>query len=567
MLASCSGRGSGGLLSGALSAVACVRASASLACAWRAPRRRFGALTSKPYAFTSRPWELKNTESIDVLDGVGSNIRVDTHGAEVRRVLPRLNEAVNEEWLSDKARFAYDGLKRQRLTVPMVRASGERGLVPIDWYKARAVLANRIASMLRAHGERRFEAHAILGPYVDVEAMAALRRTMYRLFPEGTAHVHVQEHAHTAVPPTDLRYAYTASSTLAGLERADVLLLVGTNPRLEAPLFNTRLRKAVLYGGARIGLVGCYADLTYNRNHVVHVGVGAGALRAVAEGRHPFAAELAAAKRPAVVIGQRALQRNDGDAVHKCVERMVRHVPALMPADGSWNGLNVLHAAANTVGALDLGFDETLKGNRWVDQHRSGGASTQPWSRAKVLFLCGADDVDGLEALPRDCFVVYQGHHGDYGASIADLVLPGSAYTEKDGRYVNTEGRVQQGKQAFFAPGQAKPDAEVLDELLIGSGGAAGGFDPEQDIASLAPHLLVRSNGELQPPDVIRSASDGCVQLGMSPTAADEPSALSRVPFGPPVENYYMTEPISRASKTMAKCTRVHRFSNFEQAI
>ncbi|KAK4536233.1 hypothetical protein CDCA_CDCA07G2258 [Cyanidium caldarium] len=533
--------------------------------------RHWGALTSKPYAFTARPWELKSTESVDVLDGVGSNIRIDTVGSEVKRILPRLNEDVNEEWINDKTRFAYDGLKRQRLTVPMVRVreGGLAGqLMPVDWYKARAVLFHWLARCMRtAYASEEsglFEAHAIIGPYVDVESVAAMRRIFYSVLPEGTAHVHVQEHARTGAPPTDWRYAYCANTTLAGLERADVVLLVGTDPRHEAPLLNTRLRKAVLFGNARVGLIGSGVDLTYNREHVVHLGLGPQTLRNVSEGRHPFCVQLAAAERPALIVGQRALQRQDGALVYQCVERLMQHLPRLMPADGSWNGLNVLHAAANTVGALDLGFDETLRGSRWVDAATTQTPGARPWHRAKLLFLLGADDVDGLEQLPEDCFVVYQGHHGDYGASIADLVLPGAAYTEKNATYVNTEGRVQASEVAYLPPGQAKPDAEILDELLIGLGGSGAVFDPMEDVALLAPHL--RSTYGWQAPHVVRDAASGRVHLGPSAGTLRDGGEMYRTPFGPPVDNFYMTDPITRASSTMAKCTRVIRHTNFDEA-
>jgi NADH dehydrogenase/NADH:ubiquinone oxidoreductase subunit G len=516
---------------------------------------------------------LKSTESIDVLDGVGSNIRIDAVGTEVRRILPRLNEEVNEEWISDKTRFSYDGLKRQRLTVPMVRIrAGESNeqLVGVDWYKARAVLANKLVSAIRQAAQsasepgQRFEAHAIIGPYADCESMAALRRIFYGMFPDGTAHVHVQGHGHTAVPPTDFRYAYCANTTLAGLEQADVILLIGTNPRLEAPLLNTRIRKAVLFGNASVGLIGCHADLTYNRDRLVHLGTGPGTLLQLAQGRHTFCSTLAKAQRPAVVIGQHAFQRNDGAAVFRCIEALVDRLPRLMPADASWNGLNVLHSAANTVGALDLGFEHTLKGNRWIDQSKAQRADSLPWARAKLLYLLGADDIDGLEELPESCYVVYQGHHGDYGASIADLILPGAAYTEKNGTFVNMEGRVQHTARAFLPPGQAKVDAEILDELLVGLDRAVDFFDAAQDMQFLAPHLSVQYGW--QRPDVVRDAQHDRVQLGGAPGDEARPRPLSPMPFGSAIENFYMTDPITRASSTMAKCVRVARYSNLEES-
>jgi len=496
-----------------------------------------GALTSKPYAFTARSWELKSTASVDVLDGVGSNIRVDTRGYEVMRILPVLNENVNEEWISDKTRFSYDGLKRQRLSVPFVRLD-QGQLVPTTWEKARAILKNEIIRLEREHlGKGGFEAHAIIGPQVEVEALLQFRRQFLYWFPGGS--IHLQERI-GGVPPTDFRQDYVLNSTLPGIETADVILLVGTNPRTEAPLLNTRIRKAVLYNQALVASVGCYGNLTYP---VEHLGISPKTLLEIAEGRHPFCVQLALAKKPAIIVSNRALLRADGENIYQMVKCIAEHTNMIRE---DWNGFNVLHNGANTVGALDIGLDSKYRGLRTVDCDRDN-----PWRQTKFLYLLNADDVDGLEQLPQDCFVVYQGHHGDYGASIANLVLPGAAYTEKNATYVNMEGRVQHTNLAFLPPYQAKEDAEILHDLIFPD----LVLDiPQIGVEVLAPHLL-RSH-QVQSSDLSIRPREQYLLRGESST----------VPFGPPIENFYMTDPITRSSKTMAKCTRVVNMSNFDES-
>ncbi|GJQ13999.1 hypothetical protein GpartN1_g5790.t1 [Galdieria partita] len=496
-----------------------------------------GALTSKPYAFTARSWELKSTASVDVLDGVGSNIRVDTRGYEVMRILPVLNENVNEEWISDKTRFAYDGLKRQRLSVPFVRLD-EGQLVPTTWEKARAILKNEIIRLEREYlGNGGFEAQAIIGPQVEVEALLQFRRQFLYWFPGGS--IHLQERR-GGVPRTDFREDYLLNSTLSGIETADVILLVGTNPRTEAPLLNTRIRKAVLYNQALVASVGCYENLTYP---VEHLGISPKTLREIAEGRHPFCVQLALAKRPAILVGNRALQREDGENIYRMVKCIAENSHMIRE---DWNGFNVVHTGANTVGALDIGFDSKYRGLRTIDCERGN-----PWRRTKFLYLLNADDVDGLDQLSQDCFVVYQGHHGDYGASIANLILPGAAYTEKNATFVNMEGRVQHTNLAFLPPYQAKEDAEILHDLIFPD----IVLDiPQMGVEILGPHLL-RSH-QVQTGDPSVRPRDNMLQR--------QQGECSTVPLGPPIENFYMTDPITRSSKTMAKCTRVQQLFNFE---
>lgn len=497
--------------------------------------RAVGALTSKPYAFKTRSWELKSTESIDIFDGVGSNIRIDTRGSEIMRVLPRLNEHVNEEWISDKSRFSYDGLKRQRLSTPMVR-NVDGNLLPVQWDRARAVLKNALIT-LQLENPDGFECHAVIGPYVDVNAALELRNQFLRWFPTGQ--IHVQEKARNV--PTDFRHSYMHNTTLPQLEEADFVLLVGADPRKEAPLLNARLRKGSLYHGVTVASVGSPVSLTYP---VKHLGNTLTTLSAIADGSHPIAKKLAEAEKPVIMVSNRALQRVDGNAVYKLVEDVVRNSNAVH--DG-WDGLCVLHQGANTVGNLDIGFEDKYAGLRALD--------AGSWSATKVLFLMGADDIDNID-VPEDCFVVYQGHHGDRGAAIANVVLPGAAYTEKDSIYVNTEGRVQASKLAFFPPGLARDDSHVLRDLL--------GADEDLEQATqqfksatldiLAPHLL--ATNYVQPGDRVLGTDS------VLPPGSDD---FELTPLQSPVDNFYMTDPITRSSKTMAKCTRVRDTNNFTQ--
>lgn len=417
-------------------------------------------------------------------------------------------------------------------------------LEAVSWDKARSVLRNKLLALDRratATGAG-YEAHAVVGPTADTEAMAELRRQFLRWFPAGQLHV---AGASAAALNTDFRHEYVMNSGLAGMEAADAVLLVGVNPRKEAPLLNVRLRKAVTYGRMTVASIGCAADLTYP---VAHLGHSAVTLRAVAEGTHPWCKTLAAARRPAVVVGNTLLARADGAALVAMARDIARHCGAINPA-GGWDGWNVLHGGANTVGALDLGMDAA-----------SGGPPAD-WSATKVLFLLAADGLEGLDSLPDDALVVYQGHHGDAGAAAADVVLPGAAYTEKAGTYVNTEGRVQTGKAALFPPGAARADVDVLRGLLgthVPAGEMGGrGAEAAGGAAFLAPHLAV----------------DGAVQAADRLWGADPPPAPGAgapvyaltMPFAPPVDNFYMSDPISRASAVMAKCTRVATASNFHQ--
>jgi NADH-quinone oxidoreductase subunit G len=473
-----------------------------------------GALTSKPYAFVARSWELRKTDSIDVLDAVGTNIRIDARGPEVLRILPRVNEDVNEEWLGDKSRFALDGLKRRRLDRPWVRRDGK--LTPATWAEAFAAIAAKLKGM---PGER---IGAIAGDLCDAESMLALKDLMAAL---GSANLDCRQDGSKL--QATRRDFYTFNSSIAGIEEADAILLIGTNPRREAPVLNARIRKRYVHAQIPIASIGAAADLTYP---VEHLGEGPSALGQLGA----FGDTLRAAKKPMIVLGQGALARPDGAAIMTAAWKLAAEIGALM---SDWHGFNVLHTAAARVGALDLGFLPGA-GGKAMDAMLANGVD--------LLWLLGADEFD-TNAIPAGCFVVYQGHHGDRGAARADVILPGSAYTEKSGTYVNTEGRVQRGYAATHPPGEAREDWKILRAFAQ----AIGVMLPYDDLPALRARL--------------EQVSPVFARVGFLPRfgitdhsgPAGDPTMLSEAAFEQAVADYYLTDPISRASPTMAECSAV----------
>ncbi|MDE2466576.1 MAG: molybdopterin-dependent oxidoreductase, partial [Alphaproteobacteria bacterium] len=477
-----------------------------------------GALTSKPYAFVARPWELTKTDSVDVMDAVGAAIRVDTRGPEVLRILPRLNEDVNEEWLADKSRFALDGLRRRRLDHPWVRQGGK--LVKVSWSEAFAAIAKRLSGLDGA------KIGAIAGDLCEVESLVVLRDMMAAL---GSRNLDCRQDG--AALDASRRDFYTFNTTIAGIEETDAVLLIGTNPRVEAPLINARLRKRWLQAKMPVALVGEAVDLTYSIEMLEN---RPATLEVIASGGHPFSAVLRAAMKPMLILGQAALARADGAAVLATAWKIAASTGMLTP---EWHGFNVLHAAAGRVGGLDVGFLPGM-GGKDVAAMVAGGV--------EVLWLLAADETD-LTKLPPSTFVIYQGHHGDRGAARADVILPGCAYTEKGGTWVNTEGRVQRGQRAGDPPGQAREDWTILRA-------AAEIFGITLPYNSLA---ALRTAIETKHP-ALRNL-DILPRFGCADTAG--PAAcgtLGDTPFGVAIANYYATDPISRASATMAACTEAH---------
>jgi NADH-quinone oxidoreductase subunit G len=474
-----------------------------------------GALTSKPYAFAARPWELAKTESIDVMDAVGSAIRVDTRGREVMRILPRANEDVNEEWISDKTRHVVDGLRTQRLDTPYVRENNR--LRPASWSEAFTL----IAGLVKATRPERIG--AIAGDLATVEEMFALQDLMRRL---GVKNIDCRQDG-TAHDPRWGRASYLFNTTIVGIEQADALLIVGSNPRREAPVLNARIRKRWRTGKLAIAVIGERADLTYKYEYL---GAGPETLAEVASGRHPFAETLRKAERPLILLGQGALRRADGAAIAALTARTALDLGAVK--DG-WNGFSVLHTAASRVGGLDIGFVPG-EGGLNVAKMATAGMS-------ELVFLLGADEID----MPPDAFVVYIGTHGDRGAHHADVILPGAAYTEKSGIYVNTEGRVQATDRAGFPPGDAREDWAILRALSD----VVGHKLPYDSLGQLRmavfkahPHLQrIGAIAAGDPADLRNLAA-----LGGAP---------DKTPFSPAIDDFYLTNPIARASATMGECS------------
>jgi len=484
-----------------------------------------GALTHRPWSFISRPWELEKTESVDVMDAVGCAIRVDTRGRAVLRVLPRNNDDVNEEWISDKTRFACDGLKMQRLDGPYVR-EGDK-LRPATWTEALKVVADKLTGTPAAR------IGAIAGDLSGAEEMFALQDLLGRL---GVKSLDCRQDG-SKLNPALGRASYLFNSGIAGIDRADAILLVGTNPRLEAAVLNARILKRWRQGAVKVGVIGERAQLTYPYEYL---GAGGQTLADVADGKHSFAETLKAAKAPMVIVGSAAAARADGAAILGLCARIAQSAGEGKDAD--WNAFNVLHTAAARVAGLDLGF---------VPQ--AGGLDAQAMIAAAgkgeldVLYLLGADEIELPQA--GSSFVIYQGSHGDRGAHRADVILPGAAYTEKSATYVNTEGRAQVTERAVFPPGDAKEDWAIIRALSA----AAGQTLPYDTLGALraamyktTPQLARLGKVEKAPLDAIGALTKSTGSMGSEALASA-------------VRDFYLTNPIARASAVMAEMSALKK--------
>ena len=468
-----------------------------------------GALTSKPYAFNARPWELNKTESVDVMDALGSNIRVDARADQVLRVLPRTNEEINEEWISDKTRYAEDGLARQRLDRPYIRENGK--LRAASWGEALDAAAKALSRDANRIG-------AVAGDLACAESMKATLDLFRALGSPNT-----DCRADGAQIGAGPRQSYLFNSTIAGLDEADAILLVGTNPRLEAPVLNARIRKAWLRG-AEIGVIGEAADLTYK---YAHLGAGPQSLADLGA----FGDTLKQAQRPMIILGAGALTRADSGAVLRAAGKLA----ASLAKDG-WNAFNVLHTAASRVAGLDLGFLPGQGGKSAADM-LAGGMDT--------LLLLGVDEAP----LPKAGTVIYIGTHGDAGAHRADIILPGAAYTEKDATWVNTEGRVQYGRRAVFPKGEAKEDWAILRALS----GVMGKPLPYDNLGALRAKMIA-DHPTFGQVDYAPGAADAA---GFDAAKLGDDGKLSKDSFRSPITDFYLTNPIARASKTMAECSKL----------
>ncbi|MCQ4189114.1 NADH-quinone oxidoreductase subunit NuoG [Methylocystis suflitae] len=467
-----------------------------------------GALLPKPQSFRGRPWEYQKTETIDVMDALGSAIRVDSRGREVMRILPRINDLVNEEWISDKTRQIVDGLKTQRLDRPYIRENGR--LRPASWQEALAA----VAAKTKATSASRIG--ALVGDLAAVEETFALKLLAEQL---GTPNLDCRQDG-AKLDPKFGRASYLFNATVAGIEQAGAALIIGANPRKEAPVLNARLRKRWLRGDFKISLVGERADLTYDYDYL-----GAGP-----ESLLQFIRSAKPVEKLLVIVGQGALARDDGEAALTLAAQAAQRLGGL--GDG-WNGFSVLHTAAARVGALDLGFTPG-----------AGGLDARAMAKAGALdliFNLGADEI----AIEPGAFVVYLGTHGDRGAHRADVILPGAAYTEKSGLYVNTEGRVQRAFRVVFPPGEAREDWAVLRALS----GALGNPLPFDSLAALR-RLLIESHPHFAELDEIAPGESAQVVA-----LANHPAVAMKDSFAPAIQNFYFTNPIARASAIMAECS------------
>ena len=480
-----------------------------------------GALTNRPYAFNARPWELSHTETVDAMDAVGSSIRIDTRGNQVMRVLPRVNDDINEEWISDKTRHAHDGLLRQRLDRPFMRGANGR-LAEASWQEVFAKIRARIRKAKPG------AIAALVGDQCDTESMYALKVLMQKL---GSPNMDCRPAG--SVLDASNRSSYIFNSGFNGLEETDFVLLVGTNPRHEAAVINARLRRRWLHDGLQVARLGAPIDLTYP---VTELGDDARVLNDLAAGKGPVFNKMKKAGKPMIIIGQGALARADSKAVLGALTKLAKAVGVV---DGGWNGFNILQTAAARAGALDIGF---VSGKTGLDTKSILKAAKS--GDLDVLYLLGADEHD-FTGISPDTFVIYQGSHGDAGARIADVVLPGAAWCEKDATFVNTEGRVRFAPRATFPPGDAREDWAIIRALSA----ALKKTLPFDTLESLRSEM-VKSHPVLGERDVLTVSRF----KGVTSSARISGAPVSYVLGAGTDTSFYMTCPISRNSVTMAAC-------------
>lgn len=491
-----------------------------------------GALTSKPYAFRARPWELQHAESIDVLDALGSNIRIDSRGLEVMRIVPRLNDDVNEEWINDKTRFACDGLKTQRITTPLIRRDDQ--FFPCTWEQALVEIGNTFQK-LNVKGN---EFKAVAGHLIDTETLVAMKDLANSLNSENLALDQPGGSAPLA-HGIDVRANYALNSLIPGVEESEAILLVGTNPRHEAAGLNARIRKQWLRSDLEVGLVGEPFDSTFD---ITTLGNTHSALKEALAG--DFGKRLASAKRPMIIVGSAITEHADAKAFFETIGSFVEKNKAVFHQDG-WNGYNVLQRAASRAGAFEIGFSVPS----------SSVAETTP----KMVYLLGADEVTAAD-LPKGAFVIYQGHHGDRGAALADVVLPGAAYTEKHATYVNTEGRVQLTRAATSLPGAARDDWKIIRAVSEYLGRPL----PYDDLEAVRDRMEELSPA-LRRYDIVEPVGREVAALSkVQLVDANKGSRAGGESLRPAIENFYFTDAISRSSPTMARCSAAKATGNPE---
>ncbi len=480
-----------------------------------------GALTSKPYAFEARPWDLKKTETIDVMDAVGSNIRVDTCGWEVKRILPRVNEDINEEWISDKTRYACDGLLKQRLDTPYMRENGK--LIKTSWDKA----LNFLIKKLRSYEPN--EIAGIVGDLADLEMIYSFKSFFEDCI--GSSNFECRQDKIYINPQERMNYVF--NSKINGIEEADFILLIGTNPRLEATILNARIRKACIKNKIDIYCMGEPGDLTYKHKNI---GSSTSIIKEIVSGSHDIYKKIKISKKPMIVIGESALYGKSGEYVFETIKEFLSNNNFIR---NDWNALNILTKDASTVGAIDLGLYSINENEnfQFFDKLKNNSF--------KFIYLLGADNINFDK---KDKFVVYQGSHGDKGAEMADIILPGSAYTEKNGLFINLEGKLQNAFKASYPPGEAREDWIIL-----------------KDIASLMKKPFPYNNITQ-----LRESIKNKIELKINNNAhkkkkidfVDENISVKPI-------DYYYTNSIARSSKVMSDCRQISKkflFSGIEMA-
>jgi len=481
-----------------------------------------GALTSKPYAFEARPWELKKTESIDVMDAVGSNIRIDTYGWEVKRVLPRVNEDINEEWISNKTRYACDGLMKQRLDTPYIRENGK--LIKTSWENANKTLVNKIKTF------KPEEVAGIVGDLADLEMIYSFKCFFEKCV--GSKNYECRQDKIYINPQERINYIF--NTTINGIEEADLIILIGTNPRLEATILNARIRKAYIKSNVPIYSIGEVGDLTYPHKNI---GNDTLAIRDIVESKHEISQKIKNSKKPVFIIGESSLEGDSGQYIFESLKNFLKNNNFIR---NDWNALNILNQQASRVGAIDLGIYSINENNNFPFFDKLNNDDF------KFIYLLGVDDFNFDK---KDKFIVYQGSHGDKGAEIADIILPGAAYTEKNGLFVNLEGKIQNAYKASYPPGESKEDWEIfvniskLMKININ-------FENLNDLRKEMNRFLQEKNIN----NFYKTIKSNFIEKNIIIKPLD----------------YYYTNSIARSSKTMNDCREVARqksFINVEKTI
>ncbi len=477
-----------------------------------------GALTSKPYAFEARPWELKKTESVDVMDAVGSNIRVDTYNWEVKRILPRLNNEINEEWISDKTRYSCDGLLKQRLDVPYIKKNNK--LQKSTWDEAINLLIDKI------HSVQPNEIAGHIGDMINMENALSFKKFFKILKSEN-----LEFREKNFYINSDEKMNYIFNSSITGIEDADLILLVGTNPRHEATILNARIRKTFVQKKTPIFSIGNPGDLTYEYEII---GDNTEDIKKIVNKEHNFSQKLLSAKKPIIIIGESALELKSGEYIFEEFKKFLTKNNLI---NENWNGFNILVQNASTVGLLDLKIlqGKNKKSSSFFDDLKNG--------KFKLLYLLGSDN---LEFQKNDEFIIYQGSHGDRGAEIADLILPSAAYTEQNGLYANLEGRIQEGKKASYPVGESLEDWKIFNRIIkkLGFKEKIANFEElRKEVFETIPNFS----------EINELPKKSSIKINNIETSFFSEKIFIRE------LDYYYTNSISRSSKTMSECRQIHQ--------